>query len=152
MYCLNCFNKKTTVSNSRPHKNRPQIWRRRTCAACHTTFTTYERPSLAENMPVSLSDGGYEEFNLGKLVISISRAFTHAPKSASYDSLWLAYSVEDKLSTEYRRILTADDIAAVTHALLRGFDELAAVQYAAQHRLIVSTRRRPGRPSTTSAS
>lgn len=152
MYCLNCFSKKTSVVNSRPHKNRPQVWRRRTCSTCHTAFTTYERPSLAENMPVSLTDGGTEEFNLGKLIVSISSAFTHAPKSASYDSLWLAYSVEDKLSTEYHRILTSEDIAAVTHALLRNFDELAAVQYAARHHLIVSTRRRPGRPSTTSAS
>jgi hypothetical protein len=59
--------------------------------------------------------------------------------------LWLAQTVEDILSTEYPTI-TPDDIAAVTHQTLKQFDELAAVQYGARHRLIASTRKR-GRPS-----
>lgn len=146
MFCVNCFNQTTRVANSRPHKKQPTVWRRRTCQACSTTFTTYERPSLAENKPVALSDGKTDVFNLGRLVISIASSFTHDADKAKYDSLWLAYTVEDTLSTEYP-VITPDDIAAVTHQVLKQFDELAAVQYAARHRLITSTRRRPGRPS-----
>ena len=59
--------------------------------------------------------------------------------------MWLAQTVEEALSTEYT-IITPDDIAAVTHQTLKRFDELAAVQYAAKHRLISTVRRR-GRPS-----
>ncbi len=59
--------------------------------------------------------------------------------------MWLAQTVEQTLSTGYG-IITPEDIAAVTHQSLRRFDELAAVQYAAKHRLIASARRR-GRPS-----
>lgn len=145
MFCINCFHPTTRVANSRPHKKRPSVWRRRTCPKCHATFTTYERPSLAENKKVTLPSGKTDLFNLGRLVISISGAFTHQPEEAKYNSLWLAQTVEDTLSTEYP-VITPDDIAAVTHQTLKQFDELAAVQYAARHGLIASTRKR-GRPS-----
>jgi transcriptional regulator NrdR family protein len=121
------------------------VWRRRTCLNCQSTFTTYERPSLADNKPINLPGGGNDTFNLGKLILSIAKAFTHAPNDAQYNSLWLAQTVEDTLSTE-RQIITPEDIAAITHQVLKKFDELAAIQYAAQHQLISSTRKR-GRPS-----
>jgi transcriptional regulator NrdR family protein len=98
-----------------------------------------------DNKTLSLSDGRSDTFNLGRLIISIANAFTHSPVKAKYDSLWLAQTVENALSTEYS-IITTDDIAAVTHQVLKKFDELAAVQYAAKHGLIASTKRR-GRPS-----
>lgn len=145
MICINCLHTSTRVSNSRPHKKKPSTWRRRTCTHCGSAFTTYERPSLADNKPVSLSHGETDTFNAGRLIVSIANAFTHAPDKAKYDALWLAQTVEDILSTEYS-VITPDDIAAVTHHTLKQFDELAAVQYAARHGLIASTRRR-GRPS-----
>ncbi|MDB5168261.1 MAG: hypothetical protein JWO55_519 [Candidatus Saccharibacteria bacterium] len=145
MFCINCFHKNTSVANSRPNKKQPQVWRRRTCSQCQSTFTTYERPSLADNKPIDLSDGSTDTFNLGKLILSISKAFTHSPDGAQYNALWLAQTVEDTLSIE-RQTITPEDIAATTHQTLKKFDELAAVQYAAQHQLISSTRKR-GRPS-----
>lgn len=146
MFCINCFHKNTAVVNSRPHKKQPSVWRRRKCANCGQTFTTFERPSLADNKPIHLSDSKTDTFNLGKLIISISKAFTHSPQDAEYNALWLAQTVEDTLSTQHQTI-TPEDIEAVTHQTLKRFDELAAVQYAAQHQLISSTRKRRGRPS-----
>lgn len=146
MFCVNCFNKATSVTNSRGNKKQPQIWRRRKCPHCGVIFTTYERPSLAENKPVHLNTGGTEAFNLGKLLLSISRSFSHSPRDAAYSSFHLAQSVEDILSTE-REIITPEDIAATTHQVLRRFDESAAMQYALHHSLITSTRKRRGRPS-----
>lgn len=145
MFCVNCFHKSTTVTNSRPAKKQPSVWRRRRCPKCGTIFTTYERPSLAENKPVQLPSGGTDTFNLGKLILSIAKAFTHEPKGAEYHALWLAQTVEDTLSSQ-RQTITPEDIEATTHDVLKKFDELAAVQYAARHQLITSTRRR-GRPS-----
>jgi len=145
MFCVNCFHTATRVVNSRPHKKSPSIWRRRSCESCGTIFTTLERPSLADNKKIALPGGTTDAFNLGKLIISISGAFTHAPEKANYDSIWLAQTVEDTLSTQYA-VITPDDIAVVTHQTLKSFDELAAVQYAAKHGLIASTKRR-GRPS-----
>ena len=145
MFCINCFNPSTSVTNSRPNKKQPQVWRRRSCSHCRAVFTTYERPSLADNKEVTLPNGSTDTFNLGKLLLSIAKAFTHSPNDAQYNALWLAQTVEDTLSTE-RQTLTPEDIEATTHQVLKQFDELAAIQYAAQHQLISSTRKR-GRPS-----
>lgn len=145
MFCINCFHEDTKVSNTRPSKKQPTIWRRRQCRKCGTIFTTYERPSLANNKEVYLSNTQTITFNLGKLIQSIAKAFPHNLHDAEYSSLWLAISVEDTLSTQ-REVITPQDIAATTHDVLKRYDELAAMQYAAQHQLIVSVRRR-GRPS-----
>lgn len=145
MICIKCFKATTGVANSRPHKKHSSVWRRRKCPHCNAVFTTIERPSLADNNYVSLADNKKEAFNLGKLIISIAEAFTHSPKKGVYDSLWLAQTIEEKLSTEYS-IITPDDIAAVTHQTIKRFDELAALQYAAKHHLINTIKRR-GRPS-----
>jgi transcriptional repressor NrdR len=146
MFCINCFHKNTAVINSRPHKKQPAVWRRRKCGNCGGTFTTFERPSLADNKPIQLASGGTDIFNLGKLIISINKAFTHDPDEATYNALWLAQTVEDTLSTQYTAI-TLEDIEAVTHQTLKRFDELAAVQYGALHQLISATRKSRGRPS-----
>lgn len=148
MFCINCFHSSTAVANSRPHKKRPSVWRRRSCNQCGTVFTTHERPSLADNKPIALNDGSKDVFNLGKLTISISRAFHHDQQEAEYSSLALAQTVEDTLSTQLKTI-TAEDIEAVTHQVLKQYDELAAMQYAAQHQLISSVKKR-GRPSLVS--
>jgi transcriptional repressor NrdR len=145
MFCVNCFHPSTSVVNSRPHKRQPQVWRRRSCKKCGTVFTTYERLSLSDNKPVVLPSGDSDTFNLGKLTISIAKAFTHAPHEGEYNALWLAQTIEDTLSME-REVVTPSDIEAIAHTVLKRFDELAAIQYAVQHRLISSTRRR-GRPS-----
>jgi hypothetical protein len=44
--------------------------------------------------------------------------------------------------------LSTDDITAITYETIRRYDPVAGVQYAAQHDLVTSTRR-PGRPSTS---
>jgi transcriptional repressor NrdR len=145
MFCINCFHKNTQVVNSRPHKKQPTVWRRRKCPNCDTIFTTHERPALAENKGVTLPDGKATVFNLGKLIQSIARSFTHDPHEAAYSSLYLAMSVEDTLSSQ-QEIISPEDIAATTHDILKRYDQLAAMQYAAQHKLVTSARRR-GRPS-----
>lgn len=146
MFCVNCFHRNTRVTNSRANKKQSSVWRRRQCPACGAVFTTYERPSLADNKPIHLPSGETDTFNLGKLTLSIAQAFTHDPHVAEYQAFWLAQTVEDILSSQ-REVITPEDIEATTHTVLKRFDELAAVQYAARHQLIVSTRRRPGRPS-----
>lgn len=139
------MNESTKVVNSRAHKKLPIVWRRRQGIESGVTFTTYERPSLAENKQVICPNGQKDTFNLGKLLLSIATAFSHNQKSAQYDSLWLAQTVEDTLSIDPDK-LTPHKIATVTYETLQRFDELAAIQYGAQHQLVTSVRRR-GRPS-----
>ncbi len=148
MICLYSKNETTKVINSRASKKTPVVWRRRQGIASGTLFTTYERPALAENKKIHLDGGQTDTFNLGKLLLSIAAAFAHNPRAAQYDSLWLAQTVEEQLSMN-PETLTTERIAATTHSVLKRFDELAAVQYAARYHLITSVRRR-GRPSIAS--
>lgn len=144
MFCINCFSPSTSVNNSRPNKKQPLVWRRRTCSQCGTVFTTIERPSLAHAQFVH-AEKGDTAFNLGKLIVSLAKAFQHDPKQIDTAILDLAQTVETQLATEVE-VITPEEIAAVAHQVLKRYDELAAMQYAAQHRLLTSTRRR-GRPA-----
>lgn len=91
-------------------------------------------------------------FNLGKLILSISHSFQHNTQAAQYDSLNLAQTVQQRLMQTYTdsQHITSQNIAHMVHQVLHRYDPVAALQYAAQHQLIVS-RRRVGRPSTTYA-
>ena len=133
MFCIYCFHKGTRVSNSRPHKKQPSVWRRRTCQHCKRTFTTTEQPSLDG---VAVYHGRHHTpFNIGQLTISIAAAFQHRPEHGKQQAYWLARSVETWLATEHQHI-TTDDVEAATHQILQRYDNLAALQYAAQHQHI----------------
>lgn len=147
MICLNCFHAKTSVTNSRPHKKHPLVWRRRQCTNCKAIFTSYEKPTLDDQTVID-SSGNARKFNIGKLTISISKSFQHNKERADFASSALASTVESKLILRGKEIST-DDIMAMTHTTLKNFDPIAALQYAAQHDLI-TLRKRPGRPATSS--
>ena len=144
MICINCFHEKTTVVNSRQHKTQVAIWRRRSCAQCGHIFTTYEHPA-AEAVSIRDEQGNSTPFNIGKLVISIGNCFQHDKNIADRYSYDLAITVREKIM--HLTTPSINDIAATTHSVLQRFDQIAAVQYAAQHNLIVSGRRRRGRPA-----
>lgn len=150
MICVNCFHGKTKVTNSRPHKKQSETWRRRQCESCRTIFTTYEKPALDEGVAVHYPTGSKKgvtaPFSLSKLTLSIAASFTHDNAARQLNSLPLAETVEQQLISQVTQP-SADDIAAVTHAVLKRFDELAALQYAAAHGLVEATRVRRGRPS-----
>ncbi|MDB5165134.1 MAG: hypothetical protein JWM00_24 [Candidatus Saccharibacteria bacterium] len=151
MFCINCFHENTSVTNSRGHKKQPSVWRRRACTECGTVFTTLEKPSLAQNTQVHTNHGTKEPFNLGQLIVSIADAFSHNPNEGKKYALWLAQTVETTLSTQHPALLTPEDIEATTHVVLKSFDEVAAIQYAAKHQLIISASiKRRGRPSLVS--
>ncbi len=141
MFCVNCFNRKTQVTNSRSAKKNAAVWRRRHCNHCKADFTTYERPSVAENKTILSGDGTTKLFNIGKLIVSIALSFGHDKNKADYDALWLAHTVEDILSTQIRSI-SSEDISAITHQTLKAYDDLAAMQYAARHGLVTSSKKR----------
>jgi transcriptional regulator NrdR family protein len=152
MICVNCFHGKTKVTNSRPHRKAAGTWRRRKCsnAGCGITFTTYEKPALDESIAVhygtSRDSKTTAPFSLSKLTLSIAGSFTHDQAARQLHSLPLAETVEQLLISQVKQP-SADDIAATTHQVLKRFDELAALQYAAAHGLVAPTRKRRGRPS-----
>ncbi len=135
MVCINCTNSKTSVINSRTHKNAPQVWRRRRCAQCHCTFTTYERASMHDEFKVIDHKGATSPFDPGRLIRDITACFGHNPKQASH-AYWLERTIEDKLLTLKILNLSTQEITSVTHEVLSTFDKLAGDQYAARHKLL----------------
>lgn len=99
-------------------------------------------------MVVSDENSRQAAFNLGKLVLSVAKAFSHAPEQAEQYALPLAQTIEEALYA-HKGALYVKDVTHTTHAVLKRFDELVALQYGAQHQLISSVRRR-GRPSLAS--
>jgi transcriptional regulator NrdR family protein len=152
MICVNCFHEKTKVTNSRPHKKGAGTWRRRNCTHCGLTFTTYEKPALDDSIDVLYpsigepTSGTKAPFSLSKLTLSIAASFSHDKVTQQLHSLSLAETVEQLLISQIKQP-SVDDIAATTHQVLKRFDELAALQYAASHGLVNATRSRRGRPS-----
>lgn len=151
MICVNCFHGKTKVTNSRPHKKNPGTWRRRNCPDCGITFTTYEKPALDDSVTVHYPGEGGKKglsaaFSLSKLTLSVAASFPHDAVTRQLHSLSLAETVEQLLISQVKQP-SVDDIAATTHQVLKRFDELAALQYAAAHGLVEATRSRRGRPS-----
>jgi transcriptional repressor NrdR len=145
MFCIKCFNKDTQVTNSRPHKKQPSVWRRRYCPACGQIFTTDERPRLTASQKVwnHLSSES-QPFNPGILTISIAKAFGHDPAGGKQSAWDLMETISNMLIIEYPSALSTDDIAAVTHQVLSRYDKTAGLQYALQHNLLapVSPRRK----------
>ncbi len=148
MICINSLKETTRVINSRASTKTPVVWRRRQGVVSGTTFTTYERPSLAENKKLFRKGASQDTFSLGRLILSIAAAFSHDLQKARYDSLPIAQTIEDKLSMSAED-LTPELIARTTYETLRSLDELAAIQYGAKHHLVTAVRKR-GRPSISS--
>lgn len=149
MFCLYCLHPKTSIPNSRPHKKRPQVWRRRQCSACKRVFTTYERPSLEDVTIINKGIGTQQTFSIGQLAVSIYESMSHRP-SAANDSYELARTIEYGLIHKYdiETPLSTKAIAKEAYIVLKRYDELVGLQYGARYGLIASIRRR-GRPSTT---
>ena len=146
MICIKCFHGKTHVANSRQNKKYPTTWRRHICDQCGYSFTTYEKPAIS--LVVISQDGEKNNFSIGKLILSIARSFNHDKKAADFYSYYLANTVQDKLLLlQNKHTISTQDIAKITHSTLQNFDQIAALQYAAQHNLITSQRKRRGRPS-----
>lgn len=146
MICLKCFHDKTRIVNSRQNKKYPTTWRRHVCTRCGHFFTTYEKPVI--HLPILSKDNNINNFSIGKLIISIARSFNHDKKAADFYSYDLANTVQDKLLLlQNKHTISTQDIAKITHSALQSFDQIAALQYAAQHNLITSQRKRRGRPS-----
>lgn len=144
MICPYCFHKKTKTTNSRAATTSATVWRRHSCPNCHADFTSYE--TVAPTIRITDANTN-QPFSLGQLHLSIASCFSHQPDRAGQDSLELAKTVQTKLLTKGDS-LSRHQLATITHSVLHQFDPIAALQYAARHQLLTSTKRRPGRPAT----
>lgn len=141
MICINCLHKKTSVSNSRGHKKRPQIWRRRLCMNCHKVFTTYERPAFYEEFYVVNSKGVQKKYNPGRVFLDVLTCFEPHKEAHFDDAFWLSQSIEDRLIRLGSPIINTQVLKEAIYSTLTQFDEFAGQQYAARHRFQMKTKK-----------
>ena len=132
MFCFRCQGA-TQVSNSRPHKKTPQVWRRRNCTECGSTFTTYERINLIDELQIQTVNGSIK-YNPGELLQSLIECFAHKSVVSS-DAYWLMRSIEDGLAAHDLPVISEAAYQKRIYTTLHNFDELAGIQYAARHGL-----------------
>ena len=94
MICIKCSSD-TKVTNSRPHKKTPSVWRRRECKACGTVFTTSETVAdTTYQFTIKSPDDSKTDFSLPRLMLSIAPTLSHRQSAAVADeSYWLAQTV-----------------------------------------------------------
>lgn len=151
MICINCSNE-TKVTNSRPHKKTPSVWRRRQCKACGTLFTTMEVISDNAYSFRVVKARHHEDFSLPRLMLSIVASLSHRPVPASADeAYWLAQTVAQSIQATATDTVTTDALAEEAWTVLSNFDAAAGIQYGARHGLVKNTAQKPrrGRPRTT---
>lgn len=142
MLCINCHHKDTQVTNSRPHRKEPHVWRRRHCPACGHDFTTQERPVLDTHLYViHLQSGLKEPFYQGKLLYSIIRSFAYDEQFGIKNALPLSETVITEL-LPIKRLLSTQQIARACYNVLQRFDKVAAAQYALAHGITAAPKRR----------
>lgn len=131
------------VVNSRPHKQRSEVWRRRECSSCDNIFTTYEQPSLDYTTRVMYSNGENEAFSIGKLSISIYKSFAHDSKLGEKMCYSIARTIEVEMLAKHssknksnKIVLSIKEIQLTSLVVLKRIDKNAAHQYAAKHNIL----------------
>lgn len=130
MFCINCGQKTTQVINSRQKTKIPRVWRRRRCTQCHFVFTTYEGIAL-DQLKVTSAEGNVDDFSHVVLLMSIARCFKRSHSNVETAEA-LCRTIEAKLLKDGQKT-SPEAICEVSYGVLKHFDRIVSLQYAAHH-------------------
>ena len=133
MECLYC-SAPTAVTNSRPSKKTPGVWRRRKCTGCGAIFTTKEQPDFDKSLVIKRG-AKLVAFSRDSLFSSIYQACGHRQNASEAASALTATVLDHLVASSNHGVLTRRQVVQTTSAVLKRFDKAAAVQYAAYHPL-----------------
>lgn len=140
MQCIVC-GADTRVSNSRPHKTTPSVWRRRNCKSCGTAFTTWETVHDNDYTFIVRAGTHKSSFSLPRLLISIHASLAHRADSAvADDAYWLATTVAQQLKLTATNSVTVEALTHTTYETLLRFDRLAGMTYGTRHKVNIEPR------------
>lgn len=136
MLCPFCFHKSTKVTNSRPSKTLPRIWRRRHCLKCERIITTYERVSAKELPLVTDTQGALSTYSEARLMISIWRELPETSPARADEASALAQTVTERLIVNGTKSLTTNLIATTTYQVMTAFRPNCGARYGLTHAVI----------------
>ena len=129
MYCINCWNNNTRVTDSRTSEDGKAIRRRRECENCHNRFTTFEKIELI-NLIVEKSWNRKQRYNRNKLEDSILKAVNARNLSVSIINDVIS-RLEYKWNTKSE--ITSKEIWKDVLDALSTLDQVAYIRYASVH-------------------
>jgi transcriptional repressor NrdR len=132
MRCPYCGGEETQVKDSRPAEEGAAIRRRRSCPACGSRFTTFERTQLRE-LTVLKTDGRRVPFDRDKLARSIRVALRKRPVDEDRIER-IVNTIQRRLETEVESEVTSRQIGEIVMEMLREVDQVAYVRFASVYR------------------
>jgi len=132
MKCPYCGSEETQVKDSRPAEEGGAIRRRRSCPACGSRFTTFERVQLRE-LTVLKTDGRRVPFDREKLARSIRVALRKRPVEEDRVER-IVNGIQRKLEIEAESEVTSRQIGEIVMETLKEVDQVAYVRFASVYR------------------
>jgi transcriptional regulator NrdR family protein len=132
MVCTYC-SAPTGITNSRLQKRTNTVWRRHLCRSCGAIFSSIEHVDYEKTWVVQYSSGSFAPFMRDKLFVSIYKSCQHRP-TALQDAIGLTNTI---IGAVHKKVtngsLTTKELAVTSHAVLKRFDQPAAISYQAYH-------------------
>lgn len=132
MRCPFCGDFDTQVKDSRPTEDQVSIRRRRSCAACNSRFTTFERVQLCE-LTVVKKNGERVPFDREKLAQSIKISVRKRPISGEKVERVIT-SLVRRLESQGESEIRSSQIGEVIMETLRELDKVAYVRFASVYK------------------
>lgn len=133
MVCPYCTNP-TRVTNSRPSKQDPGVWRRRACSTCAAVFSTRETLDFATTLLFQSNNGKLAPFDRDKLYVSIYESCKHRQRAISDATHLTNTCIAQCIALHKNRgIITRSELQSVVVKTLQQFDSAAATYFAAYH-------------------
>jgi transcriptional repressor NrdR len=132
MRCPYCGSEDTQVKDSRPAEDAAAIRRRRSCPACGSRFTTFERVQLRE-LTVLKTDGRRAPFDREKLARSIRVALRKRPIDEDRVER-IVNGIQRRLETEADVEVSSRQIGEIVMETLKEVDQVAYVRFASVYR------------------
>lgn len=132
MRCPQCDATENRVVDTRASRGGRAVRRRRECTVCGTRFTTYE---YVEERPIQVlkRSGAIEDFDRGKLLMSVKVACAKRPVSA-HEMEALVDDIEDTFSREAGVEVPSVRLGALVMERLSPLDRVAYVRFASVYR------------------
>ena len=132
MRCPYCGRDDTQVKDSRPAEDNAAIRRRRSCPACGSRFTTFERVQLRE-LTILKRSGRRAPFDREKLSRSIRIALRKRPVDEDRIER-IVNGIQRRLETDADSEITSRQIGETVMEALRAVDQVAYVRFASVYR------------------
>jgi len=132
MRCPFCGHNDTQVKDSRPTEDNEAIRRRRSCSACGSRFTTFERVQLRD-LTILKKNGQRAPFDRDKLMRSIQIATRKRPVDEERIER-IVNGIQRRLESSGENEIPSNHVGELVMEALASLDQVAYVRFASVYK------------------